>query len=136
MATTSSHCIIAGSERTPMRGARALGPVQADHQVEVTVRLRAPAGAAAAQAQAEGAQLAARRYLTREEFAQRYGASAADIAVVTAFAQQHHLTVVHTDAARRSIVLAGAAAAMGAAFGTSIEEFESPHGTYAAAWAR
>ena len=132
MATSSSHHIIAGSERAPMRGARALGPVQADHQVEITVRLRAPGGTAAssAQAQAESAQLSARRYLTRAEFARQHSASAADIAAVSAFAQQHGLVVVHSDPARRSMVLAGTAAAMGAAFGTSLEEYEAPGGTY------
>jgi kumamolisin len=130
MTTSSSHHIIAGSERAPMRDARALGPVQADHPVEVTVRLRAPGGVASVQAQAEAAQLGARRYLTREEFAQQHSASPADIAAVTDFAHQHQLVVVRVEAACRRMVLSGTAAAMGAAFGTALDEYEAPQGTY------
>jgi kumamolisin len=130
MATSSSHHIIAGSERAPMRNARALGPVQADQAIEVTVRLRAAADGAGARAAAERADLGARSYLTREQFAQQHGASAADIASVAAFAHQHQLVVVRAEPAGRRMVLSGTAAAMAAAFGTALDEYEAPEGTY------
>ena len=132
MTITNTPAILPGSERAPQRGARSLGPTQPDQRLEITVRLRAPGGAAAAHAQdaAQAADVARRRYLSREEFARMHGASAADVDVIKRFAQDHQLVVVSVDGARRSVVLSGTVAAMNAAFHTSLEEFEYPQGTY------
>jgi kumamolisin len=132
MATGSSHTIIPGSERTPLRDARSLGPVQADQQIEVTVRLRAAQDRATLDAQTMAADQpsATRQYMTREEFARSHGASADDIAKIETFAKQHDLVVITASPAQRNVVLAGTAAAFGKAFGVKLEEYEHPNGTY------
>jgi len=71
-----------------------------------------------------------RQYLTREEFAARYGADPADVAKVEAFAHQHNLTVVEASLARRTIVLSGTIAALSAAFEVRLANYEHPEGTF------
>ncbi|GGC66572.1 S53 family peptidase [Undibacterium terreum] len=132
MASNSTHTIVAGSERKPMRGAHSLGPVQPDQQVEITIRLRDKSGSQTTGTHATSADThpAARGYMTREEFAAAHGASASDIAAIKAFAELHQLVLVATDAAQRSMILSGTAAAMNKAFGVTLEEYEHPDGTY------
>ena len=132
MATTNTPHIIPGSMQTALAGAVSLGPVDPDQDLEITVRLRAAPGRAPLDLQAAVADQppASRQYLSREQFAQAHGASAADIAAVAAFAQQHGMTVVSRSAPQRRVVLAGTAAAMGAAFGVRLEQFEYPDGSY------
>jgi kumamolisin len=74
--------------------------------------------------------LAARQYLSRREFASRYGADPKDRALVAAFAEAHGLTVRQSSGPRRSVVLAGPADRMNAAFGTKLVRYRSPRGEY------
>ena len=69
-----------------------------------------------------------RQYLTREQLAADHGASPEDIDKVVAFAHAHHLAVVETSEARRSVWLAGTVAHMSAAFGVTLEEYDHPGG--------
>jgi kumamolisin len=71
-----------------------------------------------------------RRYLSRDEYAAKHGAAPADIAKIRAFAKAHQLAVVEESAPRRTVVLAGTAAAVGAAFGVTLRQFEHDGGTY------
>jgi kumamolisin len=71
-----------------------------------------------------------RRYLARREFAARYGADPADLAAVAAFAAAHGLTVKQASAPRRSVVLAGPADRMSAAFGTALARYRGPGTDY------
>ena len=71
-----------------------------------------------------------RQYLTREEFAARYGADPADVAKVEAFAHQHNLTVVEASLARRTVVLSGTIAALSDAFEVRLANYEHPEGTF------
>lgn len=119
MATNSPRSPISGSARKPVFGAHALGPVPSDQQIEVTVRLRSPKRAATHDG-----------YLTREKFAQKYGASPADIAVVEEFARTNKLVVVSADPAQRKMVLSGTSADMCKAFGTKLKDYEFDEGTY------
>lgn len=132
MATSAKHIVIPGSERMPLSGAHSVGPVQADQQIEVTVRLRAMQDGAASDLHPMSADqpLSTRRYLTREEFAKSRGASANDIAKIETFAKQYDLVVITASPAQRRVVLAGTAAAFGKAFGTTLEEYAHPNGTY------
>jgi kumamolisin len=129
--TTTTRTIISGSARTPVPGAKAVGPVPADQQIEVTVKLRIdPALAAHSDAAAAAVQKPAAASLARQDFARVRGASPADAARVTAFAHAHALVVVHIDLAQRSMVLAGTAGAMAKAFDTELNEYEFDGGTY------
>src|SRR5689334_24926010 len=94
--------VIPGSDRRPLPGAVPIAPVRDDEQMQVTVRLRRAAPLAASANGAFADVLPARRtYPAREDFARQHGASTADIAAVTAFAQAHGLAVAQASAARR-----------------------------------
>ena len=71
-----------------------------------------------------------RRYLSRRDYTEAYGADRADLDAVAAFARRHGLHVRQSSAARRSVVLAGRADRMTDAFGTSLMRYHSPRGAY------
>jgi kumamolisin len=74
--------------------------------------------------------LAKRRYLSRRELAARYGADSKDLAALCEFATEHGLHVRQASAGRRSVVLAGPAGRMQAAFSTRLSRYRSPEGDY------
>jgi len=120
-----------GRYREKMPGATASGPVDSSEIVRVTVLLRRREEAQTLSAE----QFAyrgpdARNYLTREEYGRLYGAAPADIAKVEAFADEYGLTISDRSPARRTVALMGTAGNMQAAFGTSLENFDSPSGSY------
>src|SRR5579871_7021503 len=106
-----------GSERTPLQGARAVAPTDPTERLEVSIVIRHRAGevlkarvAALSTGQLRGDPM------SREEFAARHGADAADLGAVRAFAVAHGLTVVQEHAARRTIVVSGTVAQFNGAF--------------------
>ena len=124
---------IPGSERQALEGAHAIGPSRLDERIEVTLRLRAKtpvAHALAANGVGDDTHPGQRKYLTREQFAASHGADAQDLASVAAFAKSHSLSVVESDAARRSVVLSGTTKSMNDAFGVTLQQFEHASGTY------
>ena len=132
MATTPNRHTIPGSERAPIAGARTTGKVMTDERIEVSVLVR-PASGQRDVVDSEALvdkPPAQRQYLSRDEFAKRHGAAAADIAKVAEFAKARGLAVVEANAARRTVVLSGTAAALGEAFGTTLQQFEHDGGTY------
>lgn len=102
----------------------ALGPVNPDERVEVSVILRP-------RRQLSEQDLTARagQPMTREEFAASYGADPSDIAGVEAFARDHGLQVIQTSPERRTVVLGGRAADMEAAFGVKLSQVRMADGT-------
>jgi kumamolisin len=122
---------LAGSERTPLPGARAVGKANPAERLEVTVVLRHRQHDAL---QERVRKIAIRdksqRHLTHEEYAQQFGAEPADIQAVEKFANQHGLTVVEEDQGRRAVVLSGTVAQLNDAFGVELQEFEYPGGSY------
>jgi kumamolisin len=129
---TTQRVDVPGSERTPVSGARAVGPVSADERLEVTVRLRPKTSllSLAATGALEDRLPKERQYLSREAYAETHGAAPEDLAKVAAFAKAHGLTVVEESTARRSVVLSGTAAAFNAAFGVALEQFDHEGGSY------
>lgn len=132
MAPASKRHPLPGSERQALPGATAVGDVHPGERIEVTLRLRPKAQLHALQAQRfyDDAHPGQRRYLSRGAFAAAHGADAQDIARIVEFAQAHGLAVVETHAARRSVVLAGDARSIGAAFGVTLQQFEHGDGAY------
>ncbi|HEY2684501.1 MAG TPA: S53 family peptidase [Steroidobacteraceae bacterium] len=119
-----------GSERSPIPGSRIVAPAAADERLEVTVLVRR-------RRQQElhehiAALDAGRRVssLTREEFAQRHGADAADLKAVSSFAQEHGLAVVQTHAARRTVVLSGTVRQFSDAFSVQLHHCHYDGGSY------
>jgi kumamolisin len=131
--TPGAYVPLPGSERQPAPGAEVVGPVDPNEPVEVTIRLRsrASAGDLAAQAAALGAQPPDQRTsLTPEQYEALYGADPADVDKVVAFARAQGLSVVSTDLAARTVVVAGSAHAMEAAFRVELKHYTSPRGPY------
>ena len=132
MITTTARHVVPGSERVVVRGAVPVSPAASDERMEVTVRVRAAPSPRGAN---DGAVFddklpAQRRYLSREDYAAGHGADPQDIANVTEFAAAHHLAVVESNPARRTLVLSGTVATFGKAFGVTLQQFQHPSGTY------
>jgi kumamolisin len=68
--------------------------------------------------------------MTREEFAQTYGAGESDLDRVAAFAQQYGLQVVERNPARRTLRLRGTLGALTEAFGVSLKRYRAGEVTY------
>jgi kumamolisin len=116
---------LTGSKRVAIPGARVVAPADPTERLEVSVLVRRRA---ASELRARAAQLATGRtstpYLTREEFAARHGADAADLAAVRAFAAAHGLVVVLEHAARRTVILSGTVAQFNAAFNVQLQRMQ------------
>jgi kumamolisin len=110
---------VPGSDRPSLPGSRLLGDAPADTPVTVTLWLRSRSS----DPPAPGA-------LSRQAFADRYGADPADLQKVEAFARAHGLTVVESSAPRRSVVLRGTVAQMNAAFGVALKRYQSGTTSY------
>lgn len=120
-----------GSERGPLTRARVAGRAAPDKRLEVTLHLRSRSFHADPSADELGAvPPRGRKHLSREEFEVRYGAEPRDVEKIAALAREHHLAVVEADAARRTVVLAGASSDLSATFGVERKRYESPVGSY------
>jgi kumamolisin len=102
---------------------RDLGPVDPSTNVEVSVIVR-PRAAPPAIAQ-DGLLPHERQPLSRQAYADSYGASDADLTRVEQFASSFGLRVLERSAARRTVRLSGTAQAMNAAFGVNLRRFEA-----------
>ena len=132
MGMANSRVQVAGSARMPVAGARAVGGINKEERVAVTVRVR-PAGdgsASAAAADPSSKAMPERRYLSRAQLRSRHGADPRDIAVVTAFAKEHGLVVIEAVAAERKVVLEGTAAEVSAAFAVTLQRYVLGDRTY------
>ena len=132
MATQSGFVAIAGSERRPAPGAIRTADADPHESLSVTISVRRrPDGPPMPSLEDLGKiPLNQRTFLSREEFAARHGASAADLAAVTAFAAAHHLTVTEQSAGPRTVKVSGTVAKMEAAFGVKLGRYESKTETY------
>ncbi len=133
MNAPKSHVPLSGSERQPLPGARATGPVDPNERFEISLLLRSQ------QPDADLDKLAAdigamepraKHHMSRDDFARSAGAVEADIAAVEAFAHENGLDVVEVSAARRTVVLSGTAASFGQAFAVDLQHYEHPGGSY------
>lgn len=131
MPTGKQRIRLVGSERSPMAGAREVGPANPDERIEVSVRLRSRAEKnPPLTVEALARRLEKRKLLTRDQLEKRHGADPASIRKIEAFAREHGLSVVEASAARRTVVLSGTVATMSAAFGVELKQYEHPNGTY------
>jgi len=129
MASLKTRAIIAGSEKGMLRRAKAIGGVDPEQRIEITVLLRPGTRAVSAKTGAKrvmelGRQLPRqRRYLSREDLATLHGANPADIAAVETFAHEHNLTIVQAHLSHRTVRLAGAMADLKKAFGPNLKRY-------------
>src|SRR5271157_526681 len=115
-----------GSERRPARNAKFLGPADAKEQFSVTIILRRRSdGPPLPNMSSFGLTAPSqRRRMPEDEFASKYGAAPDDIDRVTKFANEHGLTVVESNAARRSVVVSGTVAQMSKAFAVTLGRYQ------------
>jgi len=122
---------LAGSERSPLTGAREIGPASPDETVDVTIRLRRRSGNQLIIDPAEfNKPVQKRTILNRRQFEQAHGADPQSIARVEAFAREHKLKVKETSVARRTVIVSGPVKAMEEAFGVQLKEYEFAAGRY------
>jgi kumamolisin len=121
-----------GSTRRPLAGAKKIAPADAAENIQVTVILRRGSKPNAFPTDAElgRGRPAQRAYLTREEFATKHGASAADIASVGQFAAENNLVVLSAEPARRTIILGGTVGAFSKAFSAQMYHHSIAGRTY------
>jgi kumamolisin len=127
MATHQLH----GSDRNPLYGATAVGKADPDERFEISILVRRRA-ADALEKHANKLAAGDRAYgrITRERFAETYGAASRDLDAVQAFATAHNLVVVAQHPARRTMVLSGTVAQFNQAFGVDLQRFEHGGGSY------
>src|SRR6185312_7259026 len=121
----SNKVPLARSHRDIPPGSKVVGSCSDDELMKITVvlRRRAPLPPPSATAAPP---------LSREEFAQTYGADPADIQKVEEFASANGLTVGSTDVGRRTVVLSGTAGAMKKAFDVNLVMVQQADHTYRA----
>ena len=122
------------SEREPVAGAKMTGDVDPDETFDITVEVRGRAAQdkEALLKQMESQPPSERHYLSREEFAQKFGADPADLEKVAAYAKEHGITVVESNSSARTVTLRGTAQALTTAFPTELKQYESPAGRFRA----
>jgi kumamolisin len=117
----NSHLALKGSERIPLHGARALGAAHEEEWVEVTIKLRRQAPLP----KPEPGQAP----ITRESLA-KYGASAADEALVKDVLGRFGLDILESNPNTRTVKVGGPVSAMEQAFGTKLVQFSHARGEY------
>jgi kumamolisin len=133
MAKQQNLTTVPGSDRAaPLHGAKSIGKVPPNERFEVTIRVRRQTSLTdiSKNISPDNADPKKRIYLSREDYADKYGSSKQDIAAVEAYARSHGLVVVESSAARRSVFVSGTASDFFKAFGATIEQFEHDGGTY------
>ena len=121
---------ITGSERAPYKEAKAIGKADPNEMLEVTVLLRRGNADGLKQHVNTLANQGATPHLTREGFAQKYGAASADMDAVRKFASANNLKVVQEDAGRRTMVLSATVAQFNAAFAVDLQKYQYAEGSY------
>lgn len=121
---------VPGSDKHPVADAERIGDVHPDERVEVTVQVRSKAESALQQRVHELAERApdALEHLSRDAYAEQFGADAAQLGNVESFARANDLAIVSASAARRSVVLAGSASKISSAFGVQLADYAHPDG--------
>ena len=126
-----ARTVLPGSHRAAEPGAQIIGPAQPLERLRVSVIVRRGSRAlfdSRIAALAAGDRSMAR--LSREEFAGRHGADAADLAAVRSFAQAYGLTVSAEYAARRTVILEGTVVQFSAAFSVELHQVSAGGGSH------
>ena len=117
---------LAGSERAVAEGSTCVGQCDPGETIQVVVMLRRQSEAelhSLLQDIGKGSKVAP---MPRDEFKQRFGAAAEDMAKVKTFATQHGLSVVRANPAESTVVLSGTIAQFEALFDVKLARYEHP----------
>ena len=132
MPQNKNRVVLPGSERSARPGSRVVGAPDPNELIEISVLVRPakPLDALTSSKELGASAPHQRKYLSREEFAATYGADPNDLKKIQAFAHDHNLTVVEVSPARRTVVLSGTIAAMSAAYGVYLANYEHADGAF------
>ena len=121
-----------GSEPQRPAGAQRVQDIDPELAIRVTVvvRGRDDAGLARTVEELTGTPPAERRYVSRTELGERYGADPEDLRRVADFYRDRGLEVVERSVPRRAVVLTGPVRLVGPAFGVGFGTYRHPAGTY------
>jgi kumamolisin len=119
-ASTPARVLVPGSKRPKAKFATRIGDLDPNDRVDVTLTLKGPP--------LPGADDLPEKSLTGPEFERAYGASATDLAKVTAVLEKFGLSVTHGSLATRSVQVAGTAAQMEAAFRPNLGMYKDATG--------
>jgi kumamolisin len=127
-----SHRELQGAERQVAPGVRRIAAADPGERLSVSVRVcrRPDAPPLPDHDHWVVTPPAERVYLTREEFAERYGAAQADLDMVARVSATYGLAVVERSCARRTVVLSGSVAQMNRAFAVELGQYQSATGVY------
>ena len=117
-----------GSAKALLPDAQIVGAADPTERLEVSIRLRRKDQAGFESHLA--AVTAGGQPISRESYAERFGADPSDIAAVEDFAAAHGLQTVQKDGGRRTVVLSGTVAQFNEAFGVDLKQIEHDGGTY------
>jgi kumamolisin len=129
----TTYVPLPGSKRDLLPNSRPVGPVDKHETASLTVRLRSAGDLAKLEKlvqQQSARPIAERAYLSREEYAQQYGARREDLDLVEQHAQAHDLMVVYRSEAERCIVLRGSLGDLLAAFPADVQMYHHSTGPY------
>jgi kumamolisin len=132
MAKREARVELKGSTRAAVPGSQDAGPADPNQQIEVSILLRRPSKPRKFPSLAKigATPVAKRKYLSREEFAESYGASAGDLEKIRAFAERYGLRVVSENAATRTVKLSGTVETFNSAFEVALRRYEHSSGSY------
>ena len=114
-----SYVLLEGSHKAAPLAA-VIDTLNPNEVMSVTVRVR--------RKKSIDALLKAGKQITHEEYEKNHGAIPAELAAVEEYAQLHHLSIVESSAARRSVVLTGAVKNFESAFQVHLSHHRSADG--------
>jgi kumamolisin len=114
-----------GSERPRAEGAAFLGPVPPGEELWASLVIRPRQDGLPLPDFADWQRPARPAFLSAEDFEQRHGAAAEDLRAVTRFVTGCGMTVMESDAGRRSVIARGTATQMNAAFGIELGRYSA-----------
>jgi kumamolisin len=122
--SSSKKTSLPGTEHISLPGSRAIGPTDPHQLIEVSVILQHRQQLPALESEA--------KTLNHSEFAKNYGAEPGQVDKIRQFAREFNLHLLDRgdELLRRTVTLAGTAAAMEKAFGVELNEFEHEDGSY------
>jgi kumamolisin len=128
----SGYARLEKSEQDLEPNSQLVGPADTNEVISVSVRVRPRPDAPALPEMSDLAStpVSSRQYMSREEFANLYGAAADDLKQITDFAKAVGLTVVEINAARRTVVLSGPIGQLNAAFGVNLGRYKTADQEY------
>jgi hypothetical protein len=128
---TGYHAI-ENSGRRAAPGAHRVGPADPKEKMSVSIRVRPRTDGPPLDAELalSAAPPSERNHLSREEFAERHGASQADLDAVAAFAKTQGLKIEESSVARRTVRVSGTVEQLGRAFAVDLGQYQTASETY------